>query len=215
SETDAEKKIKALEKWLFGGGSNEDEGIILDEEGNWWVNQFDEPLFGKETCWSQQCCYRAANKILENAGTSTNRTMQMVIAESNNSDCSELTGKTTEFKEAVRIIDKSLKEHELPIIVGVQHPYSKNNWKPICSGNSPNITNHYIIIRGKKYDATKKQYYYLFYEVGTNNIINGQNSENKLYINESESLIKGNTKYVDYNDYYIVTEIRKNIGQTY
>ncbi|GAB6013127.1 hypothetical protein [Viscerimonas tarda] len=40
-EDDAEKKIKALEKWLFGGGSNEDEGIILDEEGNWWVNQFE------------------------------------------------------------------------------------------------------------------------------------------------------------------------------
>jgi hypothetical protein len=86
SEEDAEKKIKALEKWLFPERS-EDEGIVLDEEGSWWVSQLNESLFGKETCWSQQCCYRAANEILSNAGTSTNRTQQIVIAENINVDC--------------------------------------------------------------------------------------------------------------------------------
>jgi hypothetical protein len=196
--------------------------ILLDKEGMWWVTQFDEPLFGDETCWRTSCCNRAANKILENAGTSTNRTQQLIIAQSNNSDCSGLTGKTTEFKEAIRIIDKSLKEHKLPIMVGVQHPKKEEGrtgttWYNECTGNIPNITNHYIIIVGKKYDNSKKQYYYLFYEVGTSKQVNGKSSENRLYINDNNNLIEGKTAYkTDYSgNYYIVTEVRKNIGQTY
>jgi hypothetical protein len=122
------------------------------------------------------------------------------------------------------MIDKSLKEHELPIMVGVHHPTSIKNdknqiigWKNVCSNNSPSVTNHYIIIRGKKYDKEKKQYYYLFYEVGTNSPNNGKSFENKLYINENDDIIEGNTAYkTSYTgNYYMVTEIRKNIGQTY
>ena len=191
--------------------------LVLDPNGSWWVTQFDEPLFGDETCWKSSCCNRAANKILENAGTSTNNAQKIVIAESGNTDCSGLTGKAAEFAEAKMIIDKSLKEHGLPIMVGVQHPYENNNWKPKCSGNTPKITNHYIIIRGKKYDKAKKQYYYLFYEVGTNEPDNGKSMNNKLYINETNDLIEGKTAYITTysGNYYIVTEVRKNIGQTY
>ncbi|GAB6013574.1 hypothetical protein MK137Hg34_000313800, partial [Viscerimonas tarda] len=237
SETDAEKKIKALEKWLFGGGSNEDEGIILDEEGNWWVNQFDETFKTPCGCWptndcngrkigGNQCCYRAANMILDNAssGMSTNRSMQLVIAESSSSDCGSLTGKATEFEQAVKIIDKSLFEHELPILIGVHHPKSIKNdkgviidWEDKCSNNTPSTTNYYVVIRGKKYDETKKQYYYLFYEVGTSTSSNGESSENRLYIDTKSNLIKGKTAYITTHsgDYYIVTEVRKNTGQTY
>lgn len=123
-----------------------------------------------------------------------------------------------EFKQAIEIIDKSLKEHELPIMVGVQHPYySQNQWKNKCSGNTPNVTNHYIIIRGKKYDSSKKQYYYLFYEVGTTSTDNGKSMGNKLYINDTNNLIEGKTaNQTTYTgNYYIVTEVRKNTGQIY
>lgn len=60
-------------------------------------------------------------------------------------------------------------------------------------------------------------YHYLFYEVGTDKPINGKSMENKLYINETNNLIEGNTVYkTDYSgNYYIVTEVRKNIGKTY
>jgi predicted small secreted protein len=106
-------------------------------------------------------------------------------------------------------------------MIGVYHPiYTKKNevWENKCSSNTPNITNHYIVIKGKKYDKSKKQYYYLFYEVGTSNENNGKSSENRLYIDNSSNIIKGKTAYKAANyfgDYYIVTEVRKNIGQTY
>ena len=90
-------------------------------------------------------------------------------------------------------------------------------WFDDCSGNTPNITNHYIVIRGKKYDSSKKQWYYLFYEVGTTPPDKGMSMNNRLYINESSRLIEGKTAYITAysGNYYIVTEIRKNIGQIY
>jgi len=202
-------------------GNTKDE-IVLDIEGNWWIGQCNE-YFKTETCWNDncsknQCCNKAANKILENAGTSTNRTQQIIIAKSNNSDCSGLIGKPDEFQEAIKIIDKSLKEHNLPIMIGVQHPYyTQNKWIFKCSGNTPKVTNHYVIIRGKKYDNEKKQFYYLFYEVGTSSPDNGKSSNNRLYINNTNNLIEGKTAYrTTYTgDYYVVTEVRKNINQKY
>jgi hypothetical protein len=183
-----------------------------------WVSQFDESLFGNETCWQNSCCNLAANKILENSGASTNRNQQIIISQSSSLDCSDLTGKPSEFESAIRIIDKSIFEHKLPIMIGVQHPYyQQNKWENKCSGNIPNITNHYIVIVGKKYDSSQKQYYYLFYDVGTSNLNDGKNSGNRLYINHSSNLIKGKTTYMTQysGDYYMVTEVRKNIGQIY
>jgi hypothetical protein len=89
------------------------------------------------------------------------------------------------------------------------------NGKNKCSDNIPNITNHYIIIVGKKYDTSKKQWYYLFYEVGTSSPNKGKSSENRLYINVN--IMEGKTAYITNcsENYYIVTEVRKNIGQTY
>jgi hypothetical protein len=229
TEINAENKIRALAKWLFEeNNKNTDSGIILDKDETWWISQCNS-LFSGEACWdskcsNNKCCNKAANKILENAGTSTNRSQQIIIAESDNSDCSGLTGKSDKFKEAIQIIDKSLKEHSLPIMVGVHHPKKKEDentgvvtWNHNCSGNIPNITNHYIVVRGKRYDNAKKQYYYLFYEVGTSNTNNGKNLNNRMYINESSYLIEGKTAFQStYNgNYYIVTEVRKNADQIY
>jgi hypothetical protein len=226
TEANSENKIKALTKWLFD--KNMDSGIILDKNETWWISQCNS-LFSGETCWnseclSNKCCNKAANKILENAGTSTNRSQQIIIAESDNSDCSELTGKSDKFNEAIQIVDKSLKEHSLPIMIGVHHPKKKEDkntgvvtWDHDCSGNTPSITNHYIVVRGKRYDNAKKQYYYLFYEVGTGNTSNGKSLNNRMYINEQNYLMEGKTtSQSSYTgNYYIVTEVRKNIGQTY
>ena len=86
-----------------------------------------------------------------------------------------------------------------------------------CSGNTPSVTNHYVVIVGKHYDREKKLYYYRFYEVGTSETL-GISTNNRLYIYPDEKLIKGNTAYVtDCTEafYYTITEVRKNIGQTY
>jgi len=101
------------------------------------------------------------------------------------------------------------------------HGYAQNdNVAPIdlgSSGNTPKITNHYVIITGKLYDKVKKRYYYSFYEVGTSDPIKGKSSSNRLYIDDNNNLIEGKTAYVTVysGNYYIITEVRKNIGQTY
>jgi len=45
----------------------------------------------------------------------------------------------------------------------------------------------------------------------------GKSLENRLYINNNNNIIEGKTAYeTDYSgNYYIVTEVRKNINQTY
>ena len=94
-------------------------------------------------------------------------------------------------------------------------------WNNGCSGNSPSVTNHYVVIVGKHYDREKKLYYYRFYEVGTNpnnKDTYGISLTNRLYIYPDEKLIKGNTAYIKNcteDFYYTITEVRKNIGQTY
>jgi hypothetical protein len=213
--------LTVLMRYLYTEKQTNEETIL---EGVTWVHQYDETLFGSESCWKEGCCYKASHKILEYSGASTDRNSQLVIAESTNSDCSSLMGKAVEFKEAIRIIDKSLKEHKLPIMVGVHHPIKKQNpetkitiWENNCSINVPNITNHYIVIVGKGYDKIKQQYYYLFYEVGISSPINGKSNENRLYISDNNSLMEGKTVYrTDYSgNYYVVTEVRKNRSQIY
>ena len=199
-----------------------------------WYSQFCD-IFSCETCWphlidsvkmtmtSNVCCNRACLEILSSVGQSTNRAQQVVIAESTESDCENLHGNSN-FQTAINIIDTSLFVHKLPIMIGVHHytfDKGKKCWKNKCSGNSPSVTNHYVVIVGKRYDRTKKLYYYRFYEVGTNpnnKDTYGISLTNRLYIYPDEKLIKGNTAYIKNcteDFYYTITEVRKNIGQTY
>jgi hypothetical protein len=226
SDADAEKKIKALEKWLFDEKSD-DEGVILDKEGNWWVSQFNESLFGSETCWSQQCCNKAARQILTTAGTTVGD--RIIISQTNRAcedskgaiikyDDSGLAFNQKEFEEAVQVIDISLKEHKLPVMVGVQHPYLENNTRHYQCGstsNTPRATNHFIVIVGKGYDKSKKMDFYYFYEVGTSNKFDAISRVNKLWVDTNQHAIKGNVSNKAEDNYYIVTDVRKNSGKIY
>ena len=103
---------------------------------------------------------------------------------------------TSSYQQGIDIIDKSLQEHKLPIMVGVHHPkYDDANltWYNKCPGNTPTITNHYIVIVGSGFDKTKNKKYCLFYEVGTQWPDKGKSKENRLYI-EGNHLIVGETK---------------------
>jgi hypothetical protein len=215
---DISKSQNTKEKWLkymkvLIDEPNKEEIYLSDVP---WISQYDN-YFKNETCYPDDaCCNKAANKILEDYNTSTQRGNQVIIAQSSSSDCSSITA-TSNYQQGIDIIDKSLKEHKLPIMVGVHHPnFDKieNVWIDKCSGNTPSITNHYIVIVGTGFDKTKNKKYYLFYEVGTNWPDKGKSKENKLYI-ESNNLIVGETKYVDKTGYYTITEVRKNNGKTY
>jgi hypothetical protein len=184
-----------------------------------WISQFDSNLFSCQTCWSNKaCCNRACNKILSMVGTFTSNAMKVVIAKGN-SDCGNIECLSKEYLDkAILILDKSLYEHNLPILVGVHHPKfdeKSNSYYDKCSGNTPQITNHYVVVVGKKYDISRKQWYYLFFEVGTEYRTKGNSEENRLYIDDNRNLILGDTKYVDKKDYYTVTEVRRNINEEY
>jgi hypothetical protein len=210
------EELEALQK----GAKKIVEGYNVEAN---WISQFD-PMFPKAGCCSNKstCCKCACDEILRSAETSTDRTQQIIAANSSNKDCSNITA-STDFSKALQIIDKSLKEHKLPIMVGVHHPTPIKDkltsiitgWKEMCSNNMPAITNHYVVIVGKQYDSAKKQYYYLFYEVGTESEVVGKSSDNRLYI--YTNTLKGTTKYKKEhpNYYYILTEVRKNTGKTY
>jgi hypothetical protein len=187
-----------------------------------WVSQFDQ-MFPNSCCSDKYiCCKCACDEILSSTETSTDRTQQIIAASSSNKDCSNITA-STDFPKTLQIIDKSLKEHKLPIMVGVHHPTPIKDertrkiigWEETCSSNTPMATNHYVVIVGKQYDKTKKLHYYLFYEVGTEDDKAGKSSDNRLYI--YGNLVKGTTKYKENipTYYYILTEIRKNINKTY
>jgi hypothetical protein len=207
----------------------EEEDILLDESGVWWVTQFNEALFGSETCWSQECCNKAARKIVSNAGATagdriiiaqTNRQCEGTTGARTKYDDSGLTFNEKEFEEAVQIIDISLKEHKLPIMIGVQHPYWHKKdmyWYYKCGSkdNAPRATNHFIVIIGKGYDQTKKMDFYYFYEVGTSDKNYGKSKSNKLWVDTNQHRIKGNVSTNKKEDYYIVTDVRKNLGKTY
>ncbi|MFT3738448.1 MAG: hypothetical protein QM786_06795 [Breznakibacter sp.] len=218
---DIESSISSWRDYLFTSSidvNNNDieeyEDVMLNDVQ--WISQFDNS-FSSCSCYADDaCCFVASNQILSYSGVSTNRSQQIVIAQSSSSTCDILTA-TDLFKEGVELINISLDEHKLPIVVGVHHPKKNQTtqaWYHYCSGNKPSITNHYVVIVGKGYDETTKKNYFIFYEVGTSHSSNGKSADNKLYI-EDGNLIIGNTKYVSRNGYYTVTEVRKNIEKTY
>ena len=222
-ENSIQEMLKSVQLYAFGklneiwGEETEAlkyETVFLDDVQ--WVSQFDS-VFSSSPCYdSDACCFVASNQILSYSGVSTNRAQQVVIAQTTSSTCDNLTA-TDLFNEGIELINISLEEHKLPIVVGVHHPKKNKTtqaWYHYCSGNTPSVTNHYIVIVGKGYDETVKKNYFRFYEVGTSHSSNGKSPENKLYIEDS-SLIIGDTKYVNKSGYYTVTEVRKNIGETY
>ncbi|WP_349523696.1 hypothetical protein [Muricauda sp. NFXS6] len=197
------------------------ENIFLEDVQ--WVSQIDD-MYKGTTCWKWSCCNRASNEILKRSGTGTDRSKQVVIAQSSQQDCGNITMKSKEeFEEGINILKTSLKEHKLPILIGVHHPKAIKNdkgliieWVEKCSGNTPQITNHYVVVVGMGYDEQKQQNYFRFYEVGTSILGKGTSTNNKLYLDESLKILKGTTEYKSNSEYYyIITEIRKNDGKSY
>ena len=205
-------------------------GSLIEEDGSKfehifledvkWVSQID-PMYKGTSCWKWTCCNRASNEILRRSGTSTDRSKQVVIAKSSQQDCGNITMISKEkFEEGINILKTSLKEHKLPVLIGVHHPV-KNEYgvytREVCSGNTPNITNHYVVVVGMGYDDQRKENYFRFYEVGTGQNNHGTSIENKLYVDDDLMIINGKTSYKldNINHYYTLTEIRKNNGKEY
>lgn len=194
------------------------ENIFLEDVQ--WISQIDD-MYEGTSCWRWACCNRASNEILRRSGTSSDRSMQVVIAQSYQQDCGNITMISKEkFDEGINILKTSLKEHKLPVLIGVHHPVKDEYGiyvKEVCSGNTPSASNHYIVVVGMGYDEQKRKNYFRFYEVGTGRNSHGTSIENKLYVNDDFKIIIGKTSYKkdNINHYYTIVEIRKNYGKEY
>jgi len=234
SAENSEQNIRALAKWLFGGisdNSSTSKEIYL--ENVQWFSQFNSIFEEPCGCWptkdcngneikSNQCCNRAARKIMESAGININNLIRQTIAKRIDGNCPKVCDHTKShelynddkevFQQAISKIDSSLK-NKLPIMIGVQHPYfntSNKTWYYRCgsSFNNPRYTNHFMVIVGKGKDSKGEFYYY--YEVATNDRSIGTSKENKLWINKKNNLIQGNIfkQSYPYDNYYKITQIR-------
>jgi len=208
----------SLQRYLFG---DRNEVFLKDVK---WISQLDEATFGNETCFPDiACCNKACNWILDKSSVSTSRPKQKLLAQSSSDDCNSLS-KHSEFQTALDILEKSIKDHKKPMLIGINHPKCKINpatkayeLVKSCSRNTPNITNHYIVAVGFGYDVSQKKKYIRFYDVGTNDALKAKSELNRLYIN-AESVI-GKTQYsltTKCGDYtYTLTEVRQNDGYEY
>ena len=205
SETNAEKKIRALAKWLFEEKSDNEIEIILDNVQ--WVGQFDESVFGQCTgCWRHACCRRASEYMLGNTNVANcsnsniaknsspmavNGTITLATFSNNNKNYNKdtynaepLIYRTEELNNGIQYMINKLQQGR-PIIIGAH--YINTNYGP---PNNPNkATRHFVVIVG--YVRNNNQEYFLFYEPATSDITVGASQNNRLSVNRQEGYIRG------------------------
>ncbi len=205
--------------WVRGRDLSIRDDKYLSNMESLWMSQVDDRMGAGCKNWT--CCTATCNQILLDAGaTSAGKPTQHIFAESTQSDCSDIFNTSVaDFEKALDIVERSLYDYQEPLVLCVYHPTrnKKNNiWEDVCSPhNDPSTICHFIVLVGMYYDTGKSQYYLRFYEVGTIDSSDGKSSENRLYVDTENHMIKGKTKYVNKDDYYILIAVRKNVGKKY
>ena len=206
-----------MRKYIFGelqyteNIKSEQKGIILDDVV--WITQEE----GRCTyaCKSIVSSYSNSERKLETKGALTPE--QIVIMNKANNDCSSFIA-TSSFDLGIQTLDKQLLVHKVPVTVGVYRPTKKTDpstkekkiENQCLTYNEPTeaSTGHFIVVIGIGYEGNRK--YYRFLDVGATNITDGNNENNKLYLDGKQ--IKGTSNYFDGDGrFYIVTEIRETV----
>lgn len=108
---------------------------------------------------------------------------------------------TQNYRKGIECIDRHLNANRV-IIVGVEYDLMKS---PNSDG-----TDHFVVITGRGFDSSKRQYYYTFMDNGATRVADGCSNDNRLYYDSYELKLSGNTKY--FSGEYTVTHIRPNDG---
>jgi RHS repeat-associated protein len=144
-------------------------------------------------------CARAAQKIIKDFGIKNGGSISSrIIIARENTDHSALV-QTPQAKAGLDYINGQL-DKQMPIMVGLNHTLGKTQ-------SDGEAADHYVVIVGRNYDQTKKQYYFTFYEVGATEEEKGKSDKNRLYINSDNSIT--GTNYVGKKK-FTVTDVRKN-----
>lgn len=147
----------------------------------------------------QVACCRASQQIIKNFGIpSAGAKSSRFIIGRENADKNAITP-TSQAASGIEYINKQL-EGGNPIMVGLNHTFGKGQ-------GDGEAADHFVVIVGRFYDKSKKQYYFNFLEVGTSSEDNGRSDENRLYINKDNTIT--GTNYAGRRN-FTVTDIRKN-----
>jgi hypothetical protein len=173
-----------------------------------WRSQVDS-YFENEGCYDTNdgnvCCRKACDVIIEQFGVQTNRSHSIDIAvlTSPDTDYNSLSV-TDDFESGLKYLKSTIKPNQQggkPVLVGVHYNRGK---KPF---NINKATYHFIVIVGKGYDRKERKHYFRFYDVNTSNRSEATSESNKLYIEETQHLIRGARGS---GRTYTITEVRKN-----
>ena len=168
-EKDRELKKELLKKYLFAdtqeneSQENKSEEIMIEDIQ--WIGQTNS-IFNSETCWGppNRCCGAACRHILGKFGLSPVNKICIALKSSSNDYSSVIP--SDDFEKGLTVLETSIKPKKdggEPIMIGLHYP------KDAFPGyqNLPcSATFHYMVIVGKGYDASQKQNYFRFYDVG-------------------------------------------------
>ena len=149
-------------------------------------------------------CMRTAIAIMKNYGipTGSSANVYQLLFERNGSlEYFDTKNYRIIYDNAIACINRHLDANR-PIIVGVNHTLGR----PI----NEHTTDHWIIIAGRGYDITKKQYYFTYIDTGRNQASVGCDIiENRLYYDSSNYTLRA-PKAGANNKVYDVSQVRPN-----
>ena len=153
-------------------------------------------------------CMAGCRSIMANYGVATGSSAnvyQLLYERNGNLEYYDAQGYETVYDNAVNCINRHLDANR-PIIVGVNHTPNR----PINEG----ATDHWIVVTGRRYDATLQQYYYIYMDTGRYNAADGCNTtDNRLYYNEENHTIRDENAGSNGRRQYDITQVRPNDGQ--
>ncbi len=189
-----------------GSGDSENNGTILPN-----VDLMNEKHFvGYDV---SNDCMKGCNAIMANYGVSSGSSAnvyQLLFERNGVLEYYDMENYKTIYDNAIACINRHLDANR-PIIVGVNHTPNKS----INEGT----TDHWIVVVGREYDTTKKQYYYTYMDTGRSSASDGCNTTaNRLYYDSKNYTIIDTEAGFENKYQFDVSQVRpndgKNLGET-
>ena len=155
-------------------------------------------------------CMAGCRSIMGNYGVGTGSSAhvyQLLYERNEILEYYDLENYATVYANAIACINRHLAA-DRPIIVGVNHTPNKN----VNEG----ATDHWIVVVGRGYDATRQQYYYTYMDTGRSSARSADacsTTENRLYYNAANYEFRDDSIATRENRIYDVTQVRPNDGQ--
>ena len=153
-------------------------------------------------------CMAGCRSIMANYGVATGSSAnvyQLLFERNGKLEYYNTQDYETVYDNAINCINRHLDANR-PIIVGVNHTLNK--------GYNEGTTDHWIVITGREYDTSQKQYYYTYMDTGRSAASNGCNTtNNRLYYDSKNYVFQDAKAGTNDNKKYDVTQVRPNDGK--